>query len=179
MLIRSCRAGLAVVFFTQVANAAPPDAAPIPAAVAAMRGCWRGAGVVMSKAVTTTLTAKSIVRDAMFVVEVDSSATADARDRYAAHLIFGGTDRQPTTATETIVGFWADSFGGAFAANGIGVSRPDGFDITYQYPDDAFVNRWRLTGNRLSWKIVARDRTGTEKPFASYELAKTACPPKR
>jgi hypothetical protein len=131
----------------------------------------------MSKPVTIAVIAKPIVQDAMLAFEVESSAVADPRDRYSAHLIFGGASKQPGKSADQIVGFWADSFGGAFAASGQGESRSDGFDVTYQYPEDAFVNRWRLSGSRLTWQIVARDGKGAEKPFASYVLHREACRP--
>ncbi len=104
-------------------------------------------------------------------------AAADTTDRYSAHLIFGGASKRAGTSSDQVVGFWADSFGGGFSALGRGESIPGGFDITYQYADDAFVNRWRLAGGQLSWVIVARDAKGVDGPFASYSLVRTACTP--
>lgn len=113
----------------------------------------------------------------MLALDVESSALADAKDRYSAHLIFGGASKQGGMATDHVVGFWTDSFGGGFAASGRGESVSGGFDITYQYPDDAFVNRWRQTGDQLLWVIVMQDGKGVEAPFASYTLRKSACIP--
>jgi hypothetical protein len=158
-----------------VARAAEPGATPIPPAVVAVSGCWEGRGEVMGKPVTVTIDAKPIVQNAMMAVDAESIAVADRADRYSAHLILGGAGDRSGSSTGGIVGFWADSFGGAFTATGRGESRSDGFDITYQYPDDAFVNNWRLTGDRLSWQIAARDAKGIEKPFASYSLRKMVC----
>lgn len=90
---------------------------------------------------------------------------------------FGGSGKPSKTGADPIVGYWADSFGGAFAVAGRGESKADGFDITYQYPDKAYVNRWRMLGDRLTWQIATRDRNAVEKPFASYTLSKTACRP--
>lgn len=157
-------------------NAAEPGATPVPAAIAALKGCWHGSGTVMGKQVSISLAARPIVQGGFFLIEAESGAVADPKDRYSAHLIFGGADKRPGTAAEQIFGFWADSFGSGFTADGTGESRPDGFDVTYQYPDDAFVNRWRLVKDRLTWEIVARDGKGTEKPFAAYALTRAVCP---
>jgi len=118
-----------------------------------------------------------IVQDAMLAVEAASSALADPHDQYAVHLVFGGSGKPSGTGASPIVGYWSDSFGGASAVAGRGESQADGFDMTYQYPDNAYVNRWRMSGDRLTWQIGTRDRKTVEKTFASYTLAKTACRP--
>ncbi|TZG26339.1 hypothetical protein [Sphingomonas montanisoli] len=166
---------IAMGFMPTIAPAAEPGAAPIPAPVAALAGCWGGRGEVMGKSVSITVHAAPIVLDAMMAVDADSVATADPNDRYAAHLIFGGAGDPQKAPASVIMGYWTDSFGGTFAAAGNGEVRADGFDMTYAYPDDAFVNRWRMKGDALSWQIVARDANGVEKPFASYALQKAAC----
>lgn len=166
------RCMLSILLATSAAaQSAEPGTAPVPPSVAALTGCWEGQGEVRGKPVAIAISAYPIVQDAMIAVEAASVALADPEDRYAAHLVFGGAGK-PSGA---IVGYWADSFGGAFAASGRGASRVGGFDVTYQYPDDAFVNRWRLAGDRLTWKIVARTAKGVEKPFAGYVLEKVAC----
>jgi hypothetical protein len=167
-------AGMAVV---TASRAAPPDAVPVPAAVAALKGCWRGVGEVSGKRVVVALDAEPIVQGAMFVLEVESSAVADPKDRYSAHLVLGGGAASAGQPGGDVVGFWADSFGGAYTALGRGQSRPDGFDITYPYPGDDFVNRWTLSGDRLTWSIVARNPRGVEAPFASYVMTRSACRP--
>ena len=177
ILPRLCFALAANLVVAAASNAAEPGAAPIPAAVSALKGCWRGGGEAVSKQVVVALRAKPILQDAMFTVDVESSAVADPRDRYSAHLIFGGADRRADGDGDDITGFWADSFGGAYTAVGKGKSRQDGFDITYPYPDDAFVNRWTLSGDRLTWTIVARDRADSEKPFATYAMNRASCAP--
>ena len=131
----------------------------------------------MGKPVTITFSAKPIVGDALFVIDAASVAKDDAADRYFAHLILGGARPASGTPAEQISGFWADSFGGEFTATGQGSSRPDGFDMTYAYPESAFLNHWRFQGDNLTWEIVARDTSGRESPFASYSLAKASCPP--
>jgi hypothetical protein len=174
MIKTLCCAATAMLALSTLARATEPGATRIPQAVVAVSGCWGGRGEVMGKPVTVTVDAKPIVQNAMMALDAESIAIADRNDRYSAHLLLGGAGDRPGSPTGGIVGFWADSFGGAFTATG--ESRADGFDITYQYPDDAFVNNWRLTGDRLSWQIVARDAKGIEKPFASYLLRKMACP---
>ena len=175
MFGRLCWTATALLAASSASRAAEPGSIPVPASVLALTGCWEGRGEVMGKSVAIAVNAYPIVQDAMLAVEAASSAIADPQDQYAAHLLFGGAAKQPGTAGAPVVGYWADSFGGAFAAPGRGESRPGGFDITYRYPDDAFVNRWRVSGDRLTWQIVARDGKGAEKPFASYTLQKATC----
>jgi hypothetical protein len=162
----------ALLLIPATTQAAEPGTVAIPKAVLALEGCWQGRGSVMGKPVTLTIHAQPVALDAMLALDVESSALADANDRYAAHLIFGGTDKP-----HPITGFWTDSFGGAFTAVGEGESRPDGFDIGYAYPDATFVNRWRIDGAQLTWEIVARDGANAEKAFASYTLRRTTCTP--
>jgi hypothetical protein len=158
-------------------NALESGVMPVPTSVNALGGCWEGQGTVMDKAVAIAVNAYPIVQDAMLAVEAASIALADPQDQYAAHLVFGGSGKPSKAGAGPIVGYWADSFGGASAVAGRGESKADGFDITYQYPDKAYVNRWRMLGDRLNWQIVTRDRKAVEKPFASYTLSKTACRP--
>lgn len=179
MLEKRCWAALALTILPSAASAAESGTPAVPAKVAALAGCWEGRGEVMGKPVITSVVARPIVQDAMLAVDAESRAAADPKDLYSAHLIFGGAGQQPGASADQIVGFWADSFGGAFASSGRGETRPEGFDITYTYPDDAFVNRWRLSGDRLSWQIVTRDGKGVEKPFASYTLRKATCHKRR
>lgn len=172
----SCLVAAAMVV-ASVATAAEPGVVAVPFAVRAVEGCWYGSGHVMGKSVTIMLSAKPIVQDALFVIDAVSVAKDDASDRYSAHLIFGGANQPSGTRAEPISGFWADSFGGSFTATGQGSSRRDGFDMTYAYPDSAFLNHWRIQGDNLAWEIVARDADGHETSFALYSLAKAACPP--
>ncbi|WP_343699704.1 hypothetical protein [Caulobacter sp.] len=154
-----------------LAQADPPPA-PVPASVRALEGCWTGTGHVMGKAVTLDLSAKPITEGTMFLVEAQSHAVADPKDRYAAHLVFGGKGGAPMAVS----GFWIDSFGGDFTATGAGAATADGFDIAYAYPDASFVNRWRRAGETLSWTIVAKTAKA-ENAFARYDLKRTACRP--
>jgi hypothetical protein len=153
-----------------------PPPAPVPVQVRALEGCWTGAGAVLGKAVTLALTARPITEGTMFLVEAQSHAVADPKDRYAAHLVFGGKGPAPKSGEATAVsGFWIDSFGGDFTATGAGAAAADGFEIAYAYPDASFVNRWRRTGETLSWTIMAKTAKA-ENAFAHYDLKRTACP---
>ena len=156
--------------------AAEPGSVPVPSGVTALRGCWQGTGAVMDKPVTITLVAQPIVLGAMLVVSAHSTAVADPEDRYSAQLTFGGAQRRAGMNADPVIGFWADSFGGAFAATGNGESVPGGFDITYQYPDSAFLNQWRQTGDRLTWSIIMRAKNGKDTTFARYILDRIPCP---
>ena len=176
MFEKLCCVAVALFSVSSAAHPAEPGATLVPTAVIALKGCWEGRGEVMGKPVTISVVARPIVQDAMWALEAESSAVADTRDSYSAHLVFGGANRREAAADQ-IVGYWADSFGGAFAASGRGESRSDGFDMTYRYPDNDFVNRWRFLEDRLTWRIAARDGKGIEKPFASYSLHKKACRP--
>jgi hypothetical protein len=144
--------------------------------VAKVNGCWRGLGHVGMKAVAVALRSKPILDDAMVTIDVVSNAVADPNDRYSAHLVFGGAAPRAGEHGADIVSFWSDSFGGDYTALGRGQSRPDGFDVSYEYPADTYINRWTLAGENLTWKIVARDSKGQERPFADYALSRTPCP---
>lgn len=168
-------AAMALLGTASAVHSAEPGTPPVPTAVSNLKGCWEGRGEVMDKPVTIAASAKSIVQDAILALDVRSQAVADPKDVYSAHLIFGGTNKQPGAASDKVVGYWSDSFGGAFAASGQGETLADGFDITYQYPDDAFVNHWRFLSDGIVWQIVARDGKGVEKPFAKYSLHRTPC----
>lgn len=157
------------------ARAAEPGTPPVPSAVRMFEGCWRGQGEVMGKRTLVTLRARQIVEQAMDLFEVESVTADDPADRYAAHLLFGGVVGAEGSSGERIWGFWADSFGGAYTASGQGAAHTDGFDIDYRYPDDVFVNRWRLTGGVLRWTVVSRAGQGPEKPFASYVMRRATC----
>jgi len=151
------------------AVAAEPGTPPTPEAVTRLAGCWSGTGMVMGKRTLVSIFARPILDDAMFAIDARSVAADDPEDRYAAHLLFGGD------ATGRIVGFWADSFGGAYSASGSGSVVPDGFDIEYAYPDEVFVNRWRSAGPALVWQVVSRKPDGKERSFAEYRLGKGDC----
>ena len=166
------------VSLSAVAGAAwadDPPPAPVPAEVRALEGCWRGAGDVMGKPVEISLAAKPVNLGTAIAVDADSFAKADAKDRYAAHLVLAGLGAPPKDGSaKGVSGFWSDSFGGDFTATGKGEVQSGGFDIAYAYPDALFLNRWRRDGERLTWTIVAR--TGAkEAPFASYTLTRSAC----
>jgi hypothetical protein len=175
-MLKTLLVAAATVTLVPTAQAAEPGAIPVPQSVVALSGCWSGRGAVMGKSVTITINAHPIVLDAMFAIDADSIAVGDSSDRYAAHLVFGGAEKRAVESADAIMGFWADSFGGAFAATGSGESVPGGFDISYHYGDNAFVNRWRNTSDGLTWQIIARDANGKENPFASYMLRKATCP---
>ena len=160
------------------ARAGDPPPAPLPAEVRALEGCWRGAGEVMGKSVAITLAARTVALGTMLTVDADSQAKADAADRYAAYLVFGGrsaASKDAAAGAMSVSGFWADSFGGDFTAVGQGAAQPGGFDIAYAYPDASFVNRWRRDANHLTWTIVARNGD-KDAPFAHYALTRSACP---
>lgn len=151
-----------------------PPPTPPPAQVKALAGCWSGKGTVMGKPVAITLEARPAAGGAMLLVEAGSHAEADPADVYAAHLLFGGRavrDGEPAS----IVGFWADSFGGDGASMGRGASTADGFEVAYPYGDAAFVNRWTVAQDKVAWSIVMRGVSGKEQDFARYELVTTAC----
>lgn len=156
-----------------LAQEAPPVMLPVQ--VTALEGCWRGTGEVMGKPVTLALSAKPIALGAMFLIETESQAKADPVDRYAAHLVIGARAAKGGFPA-TLNGFWADSFGGDYTATGAGAVREDGFELSYSYPPSSFLNRWVLVGDKLDWRITARE-AGKEQAFAHYEATRIACPP--
>ena len=163
---------LSLVAGSALAQDAPPP--PIPPQVKALEGCWQGAGEVMGKPVTLTLSAKPVALGALFVIETESQAKADPADRYAAHLVIGA--KAPKGAIPaTLTGYWSDSFGGDYTATGAGAVRTDGFELSYSYPPSSFLNRWTLAGDKLDWKITARDGDKTQD-FAHYTATRVTCP---
>jgi hypothetical protein len=167
---------IALALSLTAGSASAQDAPPpqLPAQVTALTGCWQGTGEVMGKPVAITLTARPIVEGAMFLIEAESHATADPADRYAAHLMIGA--RAPKGAfPATLTSYWADSFGGDYTATGAGAVREDGFEIAYPYPPSSFLNRWTLAGDRLDWRITAREGD-KEQVFAHYQTTRVACP---
>ncbi len=156
------------------ALAQDPPSAPLPTQVKVLEGCWRGTGEVMGKPVTLTLSAKPVALGAMFLIEAQSQAKADPSDRYAAHLVLGARAANGGFPA-TLTGYWADSFGGDFTATGAGAVREDGFEIAYAYPPSSFLNRWTLAGDKLEWRITARDGD-KEQAFASYQATRVTCP---
>lgn len=166
----------ALLLSVAAGSAVAGEASPvrIPAQVAALTGCWRGSGEVMGKPVTLTLSAKPVALGAMFLIETESQAKADPADRYAAHLVIGA--RAPKgDVPATLTSYWADSFGGDYTATGAGAVREDGFEIAYPYPPSSFQNRWTQAGDRLEWRITAREGD-KEQAFARYEAVRVACP---
>lgn len=157
------------------AQAAEPGTPAVPATVRMFEGCWRGEGEVLGKRTLVTLRARQIVERAMDLFEVESVAADDAADRYGAHLLFAGAGTGEGASGDRIWSFWADSFGAGYTAVGQGVGRSDGFDVDYRYPEDVFINRWRLTRGVLRWTIVSRAGPGPEEPFASYILRRSPC----
>ncbi|WP_010542823.1 hypothetical protein [Sphingomonas elodea] len=164
-------AALPLAFTTQAQSVAPP-----PAGLHAIEGCWQGNGTVMGKPVTLTLHAAPAALGAMIAVDTTSVAATDATDRYAAHLVFGWLPAKPGGPAGALTGYWADSFGGAFAAPGEGEAEAQGFEMRYRFGEDIFVNRWRRMAQTLDWTIIARDTAGKEQAFAAYRLKAAPCP---
>ncbi len=168
--------GASLALATGTAQAGEPGNPAAPPSVTALSGCWAGTGEVMGKPVKTTLEGRSILLGAMFSVDTESTARDDTADRYAAHLVFGGTMVLPGSRND-ITGYWADSFGGAMTSTGTGTSQVGGFDITYAYADAQFVNHWEVQADHIHWSIVAREARKAEQPFADYTLTRVKCPP--
>jgi hypothetical protein len=169
---------LRLLALSSLASAWPVQAADaplLPAPLRAIEGCWAGEGRVMGKPVTMAIRAMPAALNALMIVEAESQAIEDPADLYAAHLTLGASTPGDEKAVPQLTGYWADSFGGGYAAAGRGVVRGDGFDIDYGYPDATFVNRWRPQGQTLRWEIIARSADGKEKPFADYVVRKVAC----
>jgi hypothetical protein len=152
------------------ATADDARAPSLPEIFDVLQGCWRGDGSALSKPVTAAIRIKPILLGTMFSFDVDSAANANSSDRYQAHLLFGGGVGQ-----NTVWGFWSDSFGAGFTANGEGTASNDGFEVNYRYPDSVYINRWHIQRERLDWIVVSKSKDANEKPFASYRLKRTAC----
>lgn len=171
----------ALALLATPAFAAEPGTPPIPAEIAALAGCWQGSGVIAGKPVDIRLAARPIVLEAMLAIDVDSRAADNPTDHYAAHILLGGNAADPAR----VESYFADSFGPAFAAVGQGVTRTNGFDVTYYYAADNMLNRWRRVGDQLAWSIVSQPRaasvadrrtaTAAERPFADTSMSRVAC----
>ncbi|PZU66773.1 MAG: hypothetical protein DI540_13650 [Sphingobium sp.] len=158
-----------------VAKADDASSGSVPTTVRSLAGCWRGEGTVLRKPVTVTLTIRTILLDSMIAVDVDSSAKADAADRYQAHLLFGGDELAADKGRNAISSFWADSFGGGFTATGKGRAHGNGFDVEYRYPDRRYVNQWSREGDHLTWRIISVSGEKISKLFADYALTRVVC----
>jgi hypothetical protein len=99
--MRALLAGVALLGMTGTARAEDPPPAPIPVAVKALEGCWRGAGEVMGKPVDITLAVKPAGLGTLVTVDADSRAKADPADRYAAHLTLAGRGPAPKDGPAT------------------------------------------------------------------------------
>lgn len=160
-----------------LAIATPAHAASqIPEAAAALAGCWSGIGVLSDRPVAVRLTIATLMPETLLAADLVTSAEANPLDHYQAHILLGGDATQPSR----ILGTWADSFGLAFAATGEGASRGGGFDVTWYYPVDNVLSRWRRFGDQLALSLVrlpreVRQGAPEEKPFADYALSRIAC----
>lgn len=157
--------------------AAPLHAGQIPEPAAALAGCWSGIGVLSGKPVTARLTVTPIIPDTVLAADLSTTADADPLDRYQAHILLGGD----TTRPNRILATWADSFGMAFTTNGEGTPSGGGFNVTFFYPADNVLSRWRRFEDQLALSLVrlpreTRPAAPEEKPFADYALSRIACP---
>lgn len=173
-MLRIFRYTVLTLFVTfTAAKAAEHKTTPVPAIITAMAGCWQGEGEVMGKPVTLRLVAKPVALGAMVTFDFESTAKANPKDRYAAHLIFGGGDNTLSGyVKEAIVSFWADSFGGAFAKTGRGRIHPDGFEVAY----GTLTDTWKISGTTATWQIIEHDGGSKPETFAQYSMTKTTCP---
>lgn len=126
----------------------------------------------MGKAVRINVRAYPIALGAMFALDADSVASADASDAYAAHIVFGG---RSAGGAYGISSFFADSFGGDMTSLGLGQASGAGFKVSYPYGANQFVNQWSTEADELSWQIVVQDQDGQGPVFASYRLQRRPC----
>ena len=157
------------------ATAQTPRPAPIPRALQDILGCWSGTGDAIGKHVSVALNARAILDGAMVTIDVQSHTIGDEKDRYSAHLVFGGLDRPAPVDRDDVVSFWSDTFGGSYAIMGQGRSNNDSLEVSYNYPTATFVDRWRLEQAQLTWLIIQHGKTGPGKPFATYRMIRAAC----
>lgn len=139
---------------------------PAHQALDGLTGCWSAPGEVMGKRVETRVRGAWRLGGRYLLLE---SHGLDPADPYDAAIVIGGHDKN------RVSGWWMDSFGAGYSAAGEGQIEGDTIRIDYRYPETNYVNRLARDSTAWRWTIVARKPDGSEKPFASYRLTRTAC----
>jgi len=135
--------------------------------LAGLEGCWSVPGEVRGKATTGRVRGAWRLNGKYMVIQLNSS---DGKEAYAADVPIGGGEKAGDLSS-----FWMDSTGGAYSTGGKGRLEPDGFTITYHYPDGDYVNVWRHAGKGWTWTITEVKPGQPGQLFAHYDLLPSGC----
>lgn len=150
---------------------APTGATAGYVSLADFDGCWAGTGDVTGLEVTAKLKVSPILSGTHRLFEVDSHLKTNANDRYSAHIIVAETADVPGV----LISYYADSFGGDFAASGKGTIEADGLSIEYARPRYAEVNRWKIDGSVLRWTNTVVRAPDDQLVAHTYEMSRVGC----
>lgn len=132
-----------------------------------MEGCWQVDGVVQGKPARNLAKVSPRLGGRYSLLELHG---LDPADPYDAAIIMA-----PDEKPGSIVGYWLDSFGGAFSTSGRGRVEKDGMAIDFVYPDATFINQFSPEGEGWRWSIINRSSSGSESLFARYTMMRTSC----
>jgi len=156
-----------IAFLLAAAVAAAPAGDPALRDLAGLEGCWSAAGEVRGKVTRNRLRGAWRLNGKYMMISLTST---DDKDPYQADVPIGGGDKPGDLSS-----FWMDSTGGAYSTGGKGRLEPDGFTITYHYPDGDYVNVWRHAGKGWTWTITEVKPGQPGKAFARYDLQSSGC----
>jgi|GEM_PF-3174123 len=134
-------------------------------------GCWAGTGDVTGLEVTAKLKVSPILSGTHRLFEVESRLNTNANDRYSAHIIVAETADVPGV----LISYYADSFGGDFAASGKGTIEADGLSIEYARPSYPEVNQWKIDGSVLRWTNTVVRALDDQLVAHTYEMSRVGC----
>ena len=149
------------------AIAAPVPKTPGLAAVDGLTGCWKVSGQVRGKDATSIARGEWHLGGRYFTLHLRQVTTRP----YEAAITYGAGAKP-----DEIGSFWMDTFGGLYEPSlGLGKLTPEGFTLSYRFPDALYVNRFERRGGGWRWTIVEQAAGKTDKGFAEYSLARASC----
>jgi hypothetical protein len=149
------------------AVAATPPGDPGLRDLSGLEGCWSAPGEVRGKATRNRVRGAWRLNGKYMTIQL---ASTDDKDSYAADIPIGAGEK-----AGELISYWMDSTGAAFSTSGKGQLEPDGFTVTYHYPDGDYVNVWRRAGKGWRWTITEVAPGKPAREFAHYDLAPSGC----
>lgn len=150
---------------------APTGATAGYVSLADFDGCWAGTGDVIGLEVTAKLKVSPILSGTHRLFEVESRSKTNPNDRYSAHIVEAETADVPGV----LISYYADSFGGDFAASGKGTIEADGLSIEYARPSYPEVNQWKIDGSVLRWTNTVVRALDDQLVAHTYEMSRVGC----
>lgn len=149
------------------AVAAPVPKTPGLAAVDGLTGCWKVSGQVRGKDATSVARGEWHLGGRYFTLHLRQVTTRP----YEAAITYGAGAKP-----DEIGSFWMDTFGGLYEPSlGLGKLSPEGFTLSYRFPDALYVNRFERRGRGWHWTIAEQAAGKPDKGFAEYSLAPASC----